>query len=106
MSDLLDRLKAATGPSRELDDALRDEHTADVVTNREDWREAPHYTGSIDVALTLPVPEELSDKMTVELCIPAKAGFRKDPSTVLYFEGATPPLAVCIARLNAREATG
>ena len=123
MKDLITRLEQASEGNRELDMEIQrplevakhpdavfvDEDGqvwfADVYEDGEpaSWTYAdpPHYTTSIDAALTL-VPEKLTNRTFMETCIPAKAGFRKNGKAVLYFEAATPALALCIAALKAR----
>lgn len=65
-------------------------------------RAAPAYTESIDAALTL-VPEKMARLVYIETCVPAKVGFRRDDKSVLFYEAATPALALCIAALKARQ---
>lgn len=119
MTDLLSRLSSAEEGSRELDAE---------VAYAVGWRsrienpiypawwcspggneylafEQPHYTTSIDVALTL-VPERIKDwnfrhrngsVYTMQLCI---------PSTEYEGRAWTAPLAICLAALRAREEGG
>lgn len=63
----------------------------------------PHFTGSIDAALTL-MPATLKNTVLLQTSSPAKAGFGRDGKKFTYFEGVTAPIALCIAALKAREA--
>ena len=62
----------------------------------------PYFTGSIDAALTL-MPATLKNTILLQTSSPAKAGFGRDGKKFTYFEGATAPIALCIAALKARE---
>lgn len=130
LRDLISKLEAATGPSRELDAAivlaLYPEasirlyiegdteptvfHAAPLVPNK---HELPHYTASIDAALTL-VPEgyfwscghnpdpddDTPSDYGAMLCRYWHVSDRSDTSAV----GATPALALCIAACKAQLA--
>lgn len=97
-SDLITRLEAATGPSRELD--------AEIVRliNPQATRltRAPFYTGSLDAALTL-VPEGRYVKMQINRRRTTAWAWVEfdDGETVAC---ADPALALCIAALKARSA--
>lgn len=116
MISLIKRLEALTGPSREVD--------AEIATaigwksvpwefsgkrgltwyapDLEVHYECPHFTGSIDAALTL-MPATLKNTVLLQTSSPAKAGFGRDGKKFTYFEGVTAPIALCIAALKARE---
>ena len=123
MNDLIKDLEQATGPSRELDDrigtaiGLYIERLSDgtLLYQRKDhkmWPEVPHYTASLDAALTL-VPEgwawfvqHIGKPFTTgsaRLWIPAQ-WTQGIPKEQFVNEAATPALALCIAALRAREA--
>lgn len=111
LAELIARLEAATEGSRELDLAI---YALCVPESPEKWVRdrpetyAPHYTTSIDAALSL-VPETANCH-----------GYDRDPKEVVAFvsrnhvkdghwlkEGCHPtsvPLALCIAALRARIA--
>ena len=143
LAKLIERLKAATGPDRELDleidlyawpasdiadiakkhpRGLGSEgyawdiwHGAVVVEKRTADGRCPYnagyplpaYTSSIDAAMTL-VPEG----WFVTICQDQRPGFANVHKLVNnegpcnYAEVATPALALCIAALKARSATG
>ena len=134
MNDLIAALEQATGPSRELDDAISTaignpppktggyygwEKSGGSYTKPRDsegrthdtWS-APHYTSSLDSALTL-VPEgwawfvqHIGKPFTTgsaRLWIPAQ-WTQGIPKEQFVNEAATPALALCIAALRAREA--
>ncbi|WP_146226067.1 hypothetical protein [Phyllobacterium leguminum] len=69
----------------------------------------PRYTASIDAAIALAervLPEGLARLLFVRNSTPTKAGFDwPEKSKILYFEGATPAIALCIAILKAKEAS-
>lgn len=119
MTDLIARLEAATGPDRELSDAVL--LACGWTVDHEDhegviWK-APdgsliagdhHPAASIDAALTL-VPEGWSWKLLFE---PAVSFFRvvirhaqklEDVAPAFVVHGATPAIALCIAALRARK---
>lgn len=119
MEDLIKRLEAATGPSRELD--------AEIVRlvagwkridspGGADWidprgyeqcdRDVPHYTASIDAALTL-VPEHWSATISTHpnnigtFARVYNDGMKTEPAFNVH--GNRPPaIALCIAALKAR----
>ena len=116
--ELIAALEKATGPSRELDEEL------DRIRNPDEWFmrdchapegnsvwgwDSPHYTASIDAALTL-VPDELwrsilhapnVGKATVSL----RTGGLTDPNTKEWMGYAcTPAIAICVAALKERGA--
>lgn len=120
MSDLIERLEAATGPCRELDAAIltqvmgyRDVYGDGTVFDRGNdgyWYVGEHSapqlpapTASIDAALTL-VPEGCDWKVDTWKGKPAamvrvgtrhyQSGYADNP--------ATPALAICIAALRAK----
>lgn len=116
MTPLIKRLEALTGPSREVDAEIAKvtgwtsvpwefAGTRGVTwyaSGPEAYKECPHFTGSLDAALTL-VPETLKNTVLIQMSLPAKAGFARDEKFT-YLEGATAPIALCIAALKAREA--
>ncbi len=108
--DIIIRLEAATGPDRQLDNAIEGAIDLPKPTNPDElpgW--PPYYTASIDDALTL-VPKGLrwyaadsddrSDDRPVAAAFPTVAVFSAIgiPRSV----GATPAIALCIAALKAR----
>ena len=114
-NDLIARLEAATGASRELDAAIAEAVGYIVRYDKADprgttpyyqpvpdysWRPVPTYTASIDAALTL-VPEgwDYTIYSRGEVSVHrSKSGTR----TFYDAEAATPALAICIAALKAR----
>jgi hypothetical protein len=120
MTDLIERLEAATEGSRELDALI---HATTLSLGRDYWPDergrvveytglrkilhrAPHYTTSIDAALTL-VPEgwgwSVNDDSEACLTLPGN-GFLSDRGDIeLYGRSATPAIALCIAALRARQ---
>ena len=129
MNDLIKDLEQATGPSRELDDrigtaiGLYIERLSDgtLLYQRKDhkmWPEVPHYTASLDAALTL-VPEGWEWQISTRAPDPHSgrtylhngelqmigAGITRNPAYRGVENTAyTPALALCIAALRAREA--
>ena len=114
MTSLITRLEALTGPSREVDAEIAKaagwSFDTEFLTlkwtspNGEISRAAPpQFTGSIDAALTL-MPATLKNTVLLQTSSPAKAGFGRDGKKFTYLEGATAPIALCIAALKAREA--
>ena len=123
MSDLIARLEAATEGSRELDAdilALSDYRSTKAYRGwimmqakgaaRDDrtylLRFAPHYTTSLDAAMTM-VPE--ADDRCLEITIYC-TGTEVDLAYGNYLQSGlswakTTPIALCIAALKAREAT-
>lgn len=117
MTDLIERLKAAETGSRELDVEIAEDVLGQIVewVGAENepaevlrimpldhgvmW-ELPHYTTSLDAAMTL-----VSKGETVEIWRTFKgkcvADVGRDHGV---YSGATLPLALCIAALIAREA--
>jgi hypothetical protein len=110
---LIDKLKAARAPSRELDrEILR------IVSGKDGTREietaypfrwscwfAPRYTASVDAALSLCEPR-ISWKIwsTMEGAYAADAFLKlKDMSERPTGLGQTAPIALCIAALKARD---
>lgn len=117
MTDLLSRLSAATGPSRELDAEIAlangwmiSGYDRDNQAAYPRWRSptgqicpnVPRYTESIDAALTL-VPERAGWKLASWF----KDGYAADvhlPNGVITRgEGTTPAIALVIACLKAKE---
>jgi len=109
-AELIAKLEAAEGPSRELDAEI------DILALESGWREerymtpdtTPHYTSSIDAALTL-VPEGLRWRVSyvpVHQFASASVadGSILSPNTKEW-EGkhTTPASALCIAALKAGE---
>ena len=117
MTSLIKRLEALTGPSREVDAEIAKatgwtavpwefegaRGVAWYASGPEAYKECPHFTGSIDAALTL-MPATLKNTILLQTSSPAKAGFGRDGKKFTYLEGATAPIALCIAALKAREA--
>ena len=125
-TELIAALEAAEGPSRELDTAIHeiafphddidDKAPGDPVFRKiEDviWFNVPHYTGSIDAALSF-TPEgweyriyhNIAGKFT-ELPGSWYLGQVHEYMPKWRFEGysrATPAIALCIANLRALEA--
>jgi len=116
MTSLIKRLEALTGPSREVDAEIAKATGWESVpwefagtrgvtwyaSGPEAYKECPHFTGSIDAALTL-MPATLKNTVLLQTSSPAKAGFGRDGKKFTYFEGVTAPIALCIAALKARE---
>ena len=114
---LITRLEALTGPSREVDEEIAKttgwtavpwefegaRGVAWYASGPEAYKECPHFTGSIDAAMTL-MPASLKNTILLQTSSPAKAGFGRDGKKFTYFEGVTAPIALCIAALKAREA--
>jgi hypothetical protein len=123
LSELLERVKAATGPDRELDDAIRHAIDGKMVEPQLLWRETFPYTASIDDALALTermlpgwawcvqkivgVPSRApTQDCEADLWVPAA----KDAQIVwagkrrFRADGATPALAILAALLSALEA--
>lgn len=125
MSDLIERLSAATGPDRELDCEIAllvgfrkwidqdGDHRGyeydggSVVHQGSEVTIIPHYTGSLDSALTLvPTYEEdgmaqrydyILEHVNAGTTISVRVGKQTEPSF-----GETDALALCIASLRAR----
>lgn len=116
MISLIKRLEALTGPSREVDAEIANATGWEsgpweiagmrgvtwYASGPEVYKECPHFTGSIDAALTL-MPATLKNTILLQTSSPAKAGFGRDGKKFTYLEGATAPIALCIAALKARE---
>ena len=114
-SELIRRLEEATEGSRFLDGQIASYLGIFPDMGYETWeaveRDAPHYTTSIDAALTL-VPEGLDGKDTCVLferyangkgnCGILPWWKRSRDDEVWSKEQATLPLALCIAALKAR----
>ena len=124
MTDLADKIEAAGGASRELDayiavvmgawpNTLEAEHS---VTDEDEWsiveREPdghkvdrfapPHYTASLDAAMTL-VPEgESYALMTIKDVVHVGIGDTEGKAD-FYAVAATPALALCAAALRAHK---
>lgn len=134
MKDLIEKLEAATEGSRELDAEIGAQlgggvasHNCSDNTRRtygagawftdadnmravliEHTHHAPHYTTSLDAALTL-VPEGYAWSLDFDPKLPGKPG-RPYYADVTDFSthaakawSTTPALALCIAALKARE---
>ena len=100
MDELIARIEAASGGSRELDWEI---HLRDGLDGVGAYGAHPYYTSSIDAALTL-VPDGFDWTLghtNGGLTIHAEVGGRGDE--YLRF-GATPALALCAAALRARAA--
>jgi hypothetical protein len=120
--DLIARIEAATGPDRELDDAIADaiytgKHRCCIKGLSDEaggmWMftypngsigSSLRFTGSIDAALTL-VPEGHQWSLA-ECAMPgryyAELGPRKASVWSFDAQAATPALALCAAALKAR----
>lgn len=109
MRDLIERIEAAEGPSRELDaeiaKAVGAEHGSREKVSMESRSIyyidecAPAYTASLDAAMTL-VPEGFDwavFRTNGGLTVHAWCGSREDVFA------ATPALALCAAALRAKE---
>ncbi len=123
MTDLIARLEAATEGSRELDCLIGEWQLAQVSDNERLERalvaaqaiqenkpvpHMPHYTTSIDAALTL-VPADfawIAEDTKGEGCGPGRlgigAGVWNCPEEPPIYRAETVPLALCIAALRAR----
>ena len=122
MKDLIKRLEAATGPDRQLDNAIEEAIDLPKPTNPDDLPGyPPHFTASIDAAITL-VPEDSHEWREYS---PVIWGGRRPAARINYRQrdaeaesgwaygslndsevrGATPALALCIAALKARSAS-
>jgi hypothetical protein len=109
MTDLLAMLEAATEGSRTLDilvasDVLTKQQVTDFLLEeytRQSGGKVPHYTTSIDAALTL-VPE--GTEWILET-VPEEGGYGAGVGESMWNSFAlTPALAICIAALKARSA--
>ena len=106
--DLLDRLKALTGPSREIDDRIAAAFGWTLVDEVEClWRgpageiqQTPRYTEDIHAALTLTRPGWSWDVGTQG---ERYYGQVRAPKFI-EAEGATPAIAILIAIMEAKEA--
>lgn len=113
MTDLIERLEAATGPDRKLDVGI-ERAIGNAPYCEVDWpgweKSCPHYTGSLDAAMSL-IPEErwrvyalqepyLTSKMDWFCGLDHRTEHYKHGSQI--GEAATPALAICIAALKAR----
>lgn len=120
MNDLIARLEKATGADRELDEKIALLAGWKTAANGEVWvsptafpaRELPHFTSSIDVALTL-VPEGVGLKLErywlssgeAWSAVLSTGGIPSNPARQFVSEDAkTPAIALCIAALKARRA--
>jgi len=114
--DLLTRLEKATGPDRELDEALAE--IAEWDPDEHHGEDLPHYTASIDAALTL-VPEGWQWQISTRAPEPhagrayvhngelqmTGAGMARNPAyRAAETTAPTPAIALCIAALRARIA--
>jgi hypothetical protein len=102
MKDLIERLKVAKGPDRDLDSEILFLITSGVGCGHS--RSGPAFTASIDAAMTL-VPEGTGFGLLLSRdrkdC---RADIWGDERTEeRFFIGATPALALCIAALQARS---
>ena len=112
LPEFIAELEKTTGPSRELDAAIAraiglgevEWDDGEVWCGRFDESpvRVPAFSESLDAAMTLVPPEMLPLTMVI-FSTPAKAG-AQDGTRYVYFEGATPALALCIAALRARLA--
>ncbi len=104
LQDLIARLEKATGPDRQLDNAIEA-----FIDHRDQPSQMtcypPYYTSSLDAALTL-VPEGLRVSLVQIAGGGARAGIQKKGAMIHLSEavGATLALALSIAALKARTA--
>lgn len=118
LSALLAKLEAATGPSRELDEAITRAigfKLAGYSANVPIWWNpddkyvgvAPHYTSSLDAAMTL-VPEGSWWWLHHQVAYPTDDGYQAEvwPLIPPYLKSRAPTaaLALCIASVRARLA--
>lgn len=113
MTDLIERLSAATEGSRDLSDEVlvacgwKERHDRLWETPDKEWchpDDRPNPTVSLDDALRL-VPEGWIAYL--EVCpapYPSYATILYEPRNKWHGEAATAPLALCIAILRAKEA--
>lgn len=104
---IIDKLERADGPDREIDAMIHFHVTAGIGCGMA--QDAPHYTSSIDAAMTL-VPEEYVWSVNT-FAEPSRASaylVRHDNCYVKTGNQfcATPALALCIAALRARSQGG
>ena len=105
MTDLLSRLSAATGPSRELDAEIALASGWHQIKTRWEnpygqFAELPRYTESIDAALTL-VPEGCTWEITTGF--EARVWPNKTAWPSCGGAESTPAIALVIACLKAKE---
>jgi hypothetical protein len=100
MQELIERLESATGPDREIDDAIHELQPMPKVV------ESLRYTRSIDDALTL-VPEGWGARVTTknvhEAMVFSPDGGPLFATSNICAGGATPAIAICTAALRARS---
>lgn len=105
MKELIAKLEAAKEGSRQLDHEIAvavEKYKEPPVTALDtDWW-TPHYSTSIDAALTL-VPKSW-DKTCREVGGECNASVGPPRAPDIESSGATPALALCIASLRARAA--
>lgn len=109
---LIARLEALDGPDREVDAEIEARRLGKKKAYPADFEHAPHYTASIDAALTL-VPggwdvelEIFSDNSTgVTLRAPATPvkKYLEERDVVTADSVYSPAIALCIAALKARQ---
>jgi hypothetical protein len=101
MTDLIQRLRAATGPDRELDAEI---YRFIPVSDRQHLVVVPAYTASLDAAITL-IPDGLD--WEVKTAPHRKGAIARVVSmdATFWAEAATPALALTIAALLARGLT-
>lgn len=101
---LIEQLESAAEGSRALDAQIASQHGGFGGMGYETWdaieADCPHYTTSLDAALTL-VPE--GREWSVTYLWDGRCGGTCDGHHA-DFKGATPALALCIAALKARQA--
>ena len=108
-AELIAALEAATGPSRELDEAIETFLFHHELDHHRKTRIAPillNYTASLDAALTL-VPPRLGIMWDVAKYPGESAAAFVGQRDVVFREfmvAKTPALALCIAMLRARGA--
>lgn len=107
MTDLSRRLEMLTGPDHKVDEEIAKaigwvKYITWTSPNGRIYADCPNFTNSLDAAMTL-MPAALKNTILLQTSSPAKAGFGRDGKKFTYFEGATAPIALCIAALKARE---
>lgn len=114
LADIIARLEKATGPDRQLDRLIEEtrpdvrrhiyQHMVDdgyvLEANGVQAYLPPHYTASLDAALTL-VPEGLPWLLMRR----GNNTHQAEVGDEWQYQGATPALALCIAALKARALT-
>lgn len=116
MTNLLDKLTATTGPDRALDAEIEnllaggsDADLAYILENIEGATRPPHYTGSIDAALTLMPPNHIQRISQIHFGMWRVEVWRGDVSfhepSLVDLAHMTEPLARTVAALHCRPAS-